>query len=230
MEKDFEGRTVGITGYSFNSTFYDLAIHRIIELEGGKVEGDSGYDNTWEIGQTIIVGDYEFDKEYLIQSIEAGIEHNFTCHYIAMEDFLESYFYEEEPYFKGDPRIEKHSALSFLASLGFKYPSVDIFNFGSGNQSIPKEWKIESILKAYFGYSVRRGISESSRRKALKDAVESPNIITLQEIAKHIVCQINLKKGRKSMSLAVERWTSDLDWLKETYYNNSIRSFIFPNS
>lgn len=233
IERKFVNEVISLTGYSSNSVILDEAIARIIELEGGTVVGDYGYDEIWEPGQMIIVGDQDFDQEYLVKSVEAGLKGNFTCHYITLEDFWNYWIDQEiyEPYFVGDPRIREHQALAFLEALGFEYPTVDIFNFEQktqNNQS--KEWNDESILKAEFGYSVRNGISEKYRRETLEKAVRSPNIISLQRIAEHIVSQINLRKRNEKMAPAIKRWEADLQWLKENHYDKSIHSFIFPVS
>lgn len=231
MENKFEGRIVGITGFSPKFPNYDEMVRRIIELEGGILSGDVQNTEEWEIGQIIIVGEEDFNREYLIQSIEIGIEHNFTCQYFSLEDFWDFYTdsYLYEPYFEGDPRIENHAGLSFLASLYFEYPSADIFGFGNKSFDKEKDWNVESILKSNFGYSVRKGISEHNRRIALDEAVNSPKIISLQEIAEHIVFLINTRKGNENMSYAVNHWKEDLDWLREEFYDKSIHSFKFPN-
>lgn len=230
MEYKYEGEIIGLTGYSLDYPNYDEMIRRIIELEGGILSGDGQNNKEWEIEQIVIIGEEDFDKDYLIQSIEIGIEYNFTCKYFSLEDFWD--FYKEqdyEPYFEGDPRIANHAGLSFLASIGFKYPDVDIFGFGSRKQSNGKGWNIESILRSEFGYSVRAGVLEKERRKALRKAVKSTDIITLQQIAEHIVFNINLRKGKKNMNSAVERWMQDLKWLKRECYDKSIHSFRFPH-
>lgn len=227
---NFEDSVVGITGYSSFNTDYHLAVAKIIELEGGKIAGDFGYDEEWEIEQLILVGDVDFDEEYLIESVEIGIQNKFTCQYISLEDFWEHYDdnYQLEPYSKDDPRVKKHAGLSFLASLGFKYPEIDIFSFGDRSQDKSKGWNPESILKSKFGYSVECGMSLPQRRSALVKAVNSPEIISLQKITEHIAFNINIRKKNKVMISAVERWQSDLAWLRKNYYDNSVHSFTFP--
>lgn len=231
MYKELEGRIVGITGYSLHHPTYNEMIWRIIELEGAIISGDSRNNEEWEKGQIIIVGEEDFDKEYLEQSVEKGIEYNCPCRYFSLGDFWDYYTEYDyyEPYFESDPRIENHAGLSFLASLYFKYPSVDIFGFGNKSSDKEIDWNVESILKSNFGYSVRKGISERNRRIALDEAVNSPEIISLQEIAEHIVFLINTRKGNENLGYAVKRWKEDLDWLKAEHYDKSIYSFKFPN-
>lgn len=229
MEVNFKDRIVGLTGYSKFHGDYDMAIARIIRLEGGIVVGDSGSSTTWEVEQLIIVGDIDFDKNFLIKSIEVGIEHNFVCQYISLDDFWDYYSDDFTPYYEGDPRIDTHEGLSYLASLYFEYPTVNIFGFGNRNSNRTNDWSFESLLKANFGYSVRQGISKKARRKALEKAVNSSNIISLKEIAEHIVFNINLRKGQDNMNPAINRWLEDLKWLKQEYYNPSVHSFKFPS-
>lgn len=239
MEKKFEGTIVGITGYSSKVVDNDSMARKIIELEGGIISGDNGNNEEWEIEQMIFIGDEDFDKNYLIQSVEVGIANNFTCRYYSVDDFWDVYCDisskvgtqepNHEPYHEGDPRIEEHAGLSFLASLYFKYPNVDILRFGNTQPNNAKGWNAESILKENFGYNVREGNSKSNRRDSLKRAVNSRNIITLKQIAEHIVFNINIRKGNKNMSSAVERWTEDLEWLKKEFYDKSVHNFRFPN-
>lgn len=232
MENKFQEKIVGITGYSLYNPSYDEMISRIIELEGGIVSGDrqKSEEWEWEVEQIVIIGEEDFDKNYLIQSVEVGIENNFTCQYFSLEDFWD--FYTEcelyEPYFEGDERIEKHAGLAFLASLYFEYPNVDIFGFGNRRNQATGEWSEESILRANFGYSVRSGISRKERRNTLETAVSSPQVISLQAIAEQIVFNINLRKGQSNMKSAIRRWMEDLKWLKEEHYDSSIHSFKFP--
>ena len=231
IERKFEDRIIGLTGYSSKKIVLDEAVARIIQLEGGKVVGDWGTYDCWEVEQIVVVGDEDFNKEYLIESVEIGIKHNFNCRYFSLEDFWDYWIDEElfEPYFEGDPRIDEHKGLAFLASLGFDYPTVDIFSFGNKSQKRAVQWNEESILMEQFGYSVRAGVSEKKRRRALAKAVESPEIISLQEIAKHIVLLINTRKANENMLPAVRRWKSDLDWLKANFYDDSVHSFVFPS-
>ena len=193
-------------------------------MEGGVVSGDGASNEKWEIEQTIFIGDQDFDEEYLIQSVEIGMEYNFTCKYFSIDDFWEIYTEDNnyESYYEGDPRIENHAGLSFLASLYFKYPNVDILRFSSSQSNNSKEWNVESILKGNFGYNVQKGNSKSNRRSSLERAVNSPNIISLKQIAEHIVFNINIRKSKKNMSSAVERWQEDLEWLKEEFYDKSV--------
>lgn len=228
MEINFKDQLVGMTGYSSNHIDYDSLIRRIIILESGTVEdGDTTKDWEWQYDQVILLGDFDFNKEYLIESIEVGIANNFTCQYIALENFWDFYVGNFEPYFEGDERIENHNALTFLASLYEEYPEVDILCFGNKKQNNHIIWNTEHILRSEFGYSVKKGFSENERRNSLKNALKS-NKLSIKEIADHIIFNINLRKGRKSMDKAVTRWLEDLEWLKIEFYDQSVHSFRFP--
>ena len=230
MEINFYGKKVGIVGYSSLNADYNLAVARIIELEGGKVVGDFCDDENLEDMRLVLIGDMDFDEDFLIKSIKVGIQNDFTCEYLSLEDFWDYYddSYPFEPYFENDPRIERHAGLSFLASLYFKFPTVDILGFPNKHSGNSNGWNQKSILMENFGYSVEKGISKRERRVALENAVRSPELITLREIAEHIVLHINLRKGQQNMVSAVMRWMEDLEWLKERYYNPSVHSFKFP--
>ncbi len=229
MKRKFiENKIIGVTGYE---PYDNLAIQRIIELEGGVVKGDNGYNHIWEEQQVIVIGTNDFDKEYLQRSIEAGIELNFRCQYMTQEDFWFWWLDEEEPvpYLKSDSRIDEHEGLKFLASVGFEFPTVkesleneseNLYDFG--------ERRLEHELKSVFGYNVQKKTLVNERRKALKKAVCEKTGLGLREVAFHIFGRIGENGRNKKMENAIKNWKSDLDWLRENHYDNTIHSFRFP--
>src|SRR5438045_9114697 len=110
-------------------------------------------------------------KTFLLQSINVRHDHGFDYQYISQEAFFGFWLDGVLPaYFEGDPRIEDHEGLSFLASIGFEWPAI---NEVQGTEALDsaKNWNEESILKSKFGYRVRKGLSERTRRKRLAEAV-----------------------------------------------------------
>jgi len=223
MEKVFTDQTITITG---NTPYEEWALERIALLEGGTIS--NSYD--WDEEQLIVIGREDFDRNYLIASVEFGLENEFTCQYLSQEDFWHFWLYGEfEPYFKGDQRIASHEGLSFLASIGFKWPSISEIGLGGEGSRDFGERRLEHELRSIFGYSVRKGIPERNRRASLKEAVTGSNNLGLRIVATHIAGRIQENRRNKIMEGAIERWKSDLEWLRKTYYEKSKYSFRWPS-
>jgi hypothetical protein len=151
-------------------------------------------------------------------------------HIKVWEAFWDLWLWDEyQPYFRGDPRIEEHQGLSFLASIGFKWPTIQEVQ-GTGTLDSSKNWNAESVLRSKFGYHARKHLSEKTRRKRLLNAVTSPDGLGLKAVAEHIAFLIRLNQGKADESLegALGRWKSDLDWLHKSHYLNSAHSFNWP--
>ncbi len=126
----FWGKTVGVTG---SGPYDEMAIERIATLEGAVV-GDS---DIWQTNQMVIVGREAFDEDYLMKSVEFGLDEGFTCRYLSQEDFWDYWLGgEETAYYAGDPRIASHEGLSFIASIGFKWPSIEVVQGYGGTGSV----------------------------------------------------------------------------------------------
>lgn len=227
MEQKFLEQVIAVTG---DDPYYQEAIERIVLLEGATVGGWIGQDDTWQMNQIVVVGRDDFTEEYLMDSIKIGQRHGFRCQYMSQEDFWDLWLWGEyQPYYKGDPRIEKHPGLSFLASIGFEWPTIEELQ-GTGTIDSTKTWNPESILKSRFGYHVRKHLSEKTRRKRLQNAITGPDGLELKDVVDHIAFLIRLNRGRVDDSLkgALDRWESDLDWIYENHYVNSAHSFNWP--
>jgi hypothetical protein len=205
----FWGKTVGVTG---SGPYDEFAIEKIVTLEGGIV-GD--YD-IWQTNQMIIVGREAFDEDYLVESVNFGLKHGFTCRYLSQEDFWEYWLEgEETAYYAGDPRIAAHEGLSFLASIGFKWPSIEMVQGHGGTGTLADRLNPAHQLKSRFGYSVQKGVPVKERRKRLSRAVKGPGALGLQAVASHLafLITLNLRRYDDRMLDPIERWESDLDWL-----------------
>jgi len=227
MEQKFIGEIIAVTG---DEPYYAEAIERIILLEGGTVGGRIGQDDSWQENQIIVVGSDDFVEEYLLESVNVGLRHGFTCRYMAQEVFWDLWLWDEyQPHYKADPRIEEHPGLLFLASIGFKWPTIQELH-GTGTIDNTKTWNTESILRSKFGYHVRKHLSEKTRRKRLQNAITAPDGLELKVVADHIAFLIRLNQGKAdgSMGGAIERWRSELDWLYENHYLTSAHSFNWP--
>lgn len=223
----FWGEIVGVTG---SGPYDEMVIEKIATLEGAIV-GDA---DIWQTNQLIVVGREDFDEEYLETSIDFGLEHGFTCRYLSQEDFW-SYWLgaDETTYYAGDPRIRDHEGLSFLASVGFKWPSIEAVERYGGTGDLSGRFREQHELKRFFGYSVRQGISAEERRQRLKRAIrEPPGGLGLRVVAEHIAGMTNLalSRGDNRMDEAIGKWESDLEWLRQKYYLNRRHSFLWPDT
>ncbi len=182
----------------------------------------------------MVVGRENFDQEYLLRSIDFGREHGFTCRYLSQEDFWSFWLGgDETTYYAGDPRISDHEGLSFLASVGFKWPSIEAVERYGGTGNLSGQFREQHELKKFFGYSVRQGVSAEERRQRLKRAVRKPpSGLGLRVVAEHIAGMANLNLSRQDgrMDEAIGKWMSDLEWLYEKYYVNRRHSFLWPST
>jgi hypothetical protein len=220
------GLIIGVTGCSTMGHTHKYTIEEIIKDEGGII----GNKDIWQKDQIIVVGRNNFDKQYLEKSVEIGLQFGFTCRYMAQEDFSSFLLSFEYPrYHKGDPRVKEHRGLSFLTSIGFKWPSLDNVETALTIGDLGK-LREESILKSKYGYKVGGSISERSRRSALEMAVR-PSELGLEAVAKHIANLIRLNRRRRTQinDDALHAWESDLNWLYDTYYRGKIYSFDWPS-
>jgi hypothetical protein len=223
MERKLTDELFIVTG---NVPLEERAIERIVSLEGGVLDEST----VWPEALIIVIGREYVDRDFLLQSIQARHDYGFDYPYISQEAFFEFWLDGVLPaYYEGDPRIENHEGLSFLASIGFKWPTINEVQ-GRGTLDSAKNWNEKSILRLKFGYSVRKGLSEKTRRKRLAAAVSATDVVGLHVAAEHIAFLIRLNQGKADPLLesALERWRSDLDWLYNTYYENSAYRFSWP--
>jgi len=160
----------------------------------------------------------------LKQAIELIIAHGVVMHFISQEvflDFLETGVLRN--HYPGDPRIFDHPGLTFLSSIGFKWPVTGTYR---GIHKLENFEGEDHDLAVKYGYSVRAGESIASRRRALTLGVSA---LGLQVVAYHIAGLIKRNSGNPIMKRAVPRWREDLEWLYQTKYLNSLHSFVWPS-
>lgn len=220
----FWSKTVGVTG---SGPYEKVALEKIVKLEGGIV----GDGEIWQTNQLVIIGREDFDKKYLLRSVEFGSEHGFSCRYLSQEDFWRFWLGEPETtYHHGDPRIASHAGLYFLSSIGFLWPSLEFVLGHGGTEDFSDRLNDAHPLFSRFGYSVRKGITVKTRRERLQRAIEGPGALGLQNVVKHITFLVLYRRCNDRMKGAVGRWEEDLDWLYETYYKGKPHSFVWPNT
>jgi len=217
------GQIVGVTG---SGPFEVADVRDVVTFADGYI----GSKDVWQQDQMMVVGEEDFDEEYLRKSIEIGLKYEFACEYLSQQAFLDLLLNGiKTVYYKGDPRIQAHKGLDFLASIGFEWPSTDATP-GNGSSDLDTGWKETSVLAAKYGYSVRKEVSIRERQEALKRAV-SRGGLGLQGVVEHIAFLVRINKARRGrdMDEAIERWEYDLNWLHKTYYEKSLHSFVWPS-
>ena len=219
------GKVIAVTG---NGPDPELLMNGLVFWHGGFL-GDS---DIWQHNQLIVVGESEFSEKFLLESIDCSKEKKLHIHYLSQEAFIDYFETGELPqyYFK-DPRVMNHRGLAFLATIGFHWPTTDVF-YGYGFGHADYNSMSKHPLNTVFGYSVRAGIWEEARHKRLVEAIKPwPLGLGLQEVAVHIAYLIRDRKRTQPKKLgdAIERWESDLEWLKQKFYVNSIYNFHWPS-
>lgn len=221
MEEKLENQTFVVTG---SRPLEERAVERIIRLEGGVLDGLK----EWPRKAVIVVGRQDFDGDFLLRSI--NVRHGYGCEYdyLSQEAFLDFWLDGILPeYFEGDPRIEEHEGLSFLASVGFEWPEISEIR-GAGSLDGAVSWGKVSLLASEFKYRARKGISERTRRKRLADAVTAPGGLGLRVAANYLAFFVRLNRNKWDCRDAVQKWRADLDWLRDTYYETSAYKFSWP--
>lgn len=221
-QRKLAGQVISVTGWS---PYSDPVIENMIKEHGGIV----GDKDIWQEEQIIVIGRKAYDEDYLKMSIQFGLMRDFPCVYLSQEAFRDFINYDKYPaYYRGDPRIQDHPGLSFLSSLGFKWPSIDAIP-GDGGARNSSGWLESHPLRSIYGYTVQTGTLLEYRQNALKRAVRLDGL-GLQIVAEHIAFLIRNAKLRHDdlMDNAIGIWESDLTWLYSTYYKNTIHSFIWP--
>jgi hypothetical protein len=201
-------------------------MEEIIKNKGGFIGGKG----IWQCEQMVVIGRDGFDVDYLQKSVQIGLNYKFSCNFLSQEAFLDILENDRYPsYYKGDPRIQDHQGLSYVATLGFPWPSAEV-TIGIGGTGNLLVWNDSHPLRSRYGYNVQRETPESERLSALKIAVRQ-DALGLREVAEHIAWLIRLAKRRRDdkMDEAIDNWESDLEWLYKEYYENSVYSFIWPS-
>lgn len=173
----------------------------------------------------VVIGHEDFNEDFLTYSLQ----HADNLQYMAQEEFLAYLLKGNIPeYTDGDPRIFEHEGLSYLASIGFQWPSTEAEPNPEPVEVNESGWKAESDLRV-MGYTVRRGVSVITRRKVLAKAVDE---LGLYDVATKVAWFARNAKMRhdNKMEGAIERWEYDLAWLKTTYYDSSTHRFVWPNT
>lgn len=220
---------IGTTGdgpFSFEDL--DTLIHKL----GGIVDDE---DIPWGDQTFIVVGRHDFSEEYLQQAVYSSP----NTHLITQEEFLNLLLFGVEPDFSGPYRHLVHPGLKFAAEVPepeeeFTWPEVDTTPAEvSGEEPDVSGWQEEHLLKSKFHYTVdaRENLPAIIRQKILEKAIkEPPQGLGLKTVAQHIAGQILLSKNRPERREAVQKWKTDLDWLRKNYYKSGSHRFRWPKT
>lgn len=172
----------------------------------------------------IVIGQQNFDTAFLRYSLPLSQ----SFEYMAQEDFLNLLGNGEYPKYRhGDQRIKEHDGLSYLASIGFRWPSTEVVLSSEPSQSNNSTQLREKSELSERGYSVARDVSLLDRRLAL---IRCVNELGLELVAVKIAwfARNRKRQQRDSQLEAIRRWEEDLQWLKSHYYDNSGYIFTWP--
>lgn len=217
------GNIFGVTG---DDPDPEATIKEMIAERGGLVMDFNAIRDQ----QIIVVGRQQFNETYLTSAINTAVKRKLSVYFLSQEDFIDYLFYDTLVlYQKGDVRITSHPGLSFLASVGFKWPSTVAKPSTSSSGELAFTLN-EHPLSYEYGYNVRQGTTLAARRAALRLALQDPSRLTLQQVVEHLafIIRINKKRHDVKMDEAIKKWEEDLRWLYENYYKNSAYSFRWP--
>ena len=189
----------------------------------------------------LIIGHEEWNKEDLLDLLDK--RQGQTLKVYSQEMFLTCLLTGDDPLATSDSDwiislSEGHSALEFLLSLGFDWPSTLVF--GGGHTEIDDfDWPQIGLMKT-LGYKVgRTGIQDKKkRRQILKEIYEKedlPSVMPkyylskwgsphscarLGKMAQSLAtfCRNAKRDKKKDKTVAIEHWEDDLEWLKKEYY------------
>lgn len=189
--------------------------------------------NSWYKQQIVVIGRENFDKGYLNRAINITRANDLKFTFISQEALI-NYFATGEltKYHPDDPRIAEHPGLSYLASIGFKWPStyaVPGIGSGSSQQHDFDTHPLSSIC----GYNVQKSTLLAKRRQALRLAISATDSkLGLRNTAYHIAGLVKWRKSQRNDKYwgAIERWEADLEWLRLNFYVNAHHSFIWPST
>jgi hypothetical protein len=200
----------------------------------------------------LIIGEFDVDKEIIQSYISSclGSEKNIKIY--TQELFIYWLISGEDPLEALETQtlidlVENHLGMGIV----FEYESAKWPEFSNTNyensavtEFDTEDWGNESILHK-FGYTAKHGeLSVNERQSILREVFEQPltNFLEsnsdrlrwgsakspqrLYAISNFLYWLMNFQGSTKP--LAAQKWKSDLEWLKATFYNKKM-SFRWPN-
>jgi len=177
-------------------------------------------------GKTLKVYSQEMFISYMLTGVDP-----FDCNQEILDEFAEN-----------------HSALEFLISWGFNWPSTQV-RIWSGNEELITDWPEKGLLGS-LNYKVGlTGLPTNKRRRILTHAfvenapMDLPDSYTkdwgapesqqrLKKMANSIATFCRNAKLRNSQNLenAIHDWEADLNWLHKKYYEPRGFRFNWPDT
>lgn len=196
----------------------------------------------------IIVGDQDWCPTRLESLIDTDDFEN--VHVYSQELFLAAMICGKNPFSANRAVLEvfaeHHTALKYLLKIGFEWPigyeRDDLTEPTFLNKSVDR---VEESPLRSLGYQVgAKGLNVYQRRRILNDAyrgnlpqVADPAYMAewgsrrtrrrLWRIAHHLAMLIRANHNKSNFSMALDEWSADLDWLRDTYYKYSMH-FDWP--
>lgn len=183
----------------------------------------------------VVVGREDFDTEELDEWLYYYAEEdpmpNF-CEFMSQEDFLNRWLFGlQAPYYDGDPRINQHPGLAYLAhheEYMWPWPSTTV-KPGSGTLT-DIGWREYHELRERFGYTVnaKDNLSDQQRQRILDRALTTlDQPLDLYTVVHHLAFLIKNRKwiDEDKFANAIAKWERDLAYLKQKYYK---QQFVWP--
>lgn len=168
----------------------------------------------------------------------------------SQELFLAAMFTGKNPFSASRDVLEEfakdHSALQYLLKIGFEWPiGYDHETLDESLHISKRPELVEQSPLHVMGYRVgATGLSPFSRRRILESAYRGnlPSVADaaymqewgfrrtrrrLWRMAYHIAMLIRKNKNQTKLQTAVDEWSEDLDWMRTTFYKNSMH-FDWP--
>jgi hypothetical protein len=223
------GEIIGVTPRSlhYQSIYHPphqpIPLTELIVQQGGLL----GDHDIWQKQQIIVIGEHNFDGDYLRHSITIGQRYGFTCNYIAETDFAHYFQFGALPdYSQAPKRIKEHAGLAYLSAIGFTWPTIDpvAATFQANTEfDLADEHPLFSIYR----YNVQKQTPLHTRRLALRTAIREEEL-GLRNVAYHLAFLIRTNRRRPSRQRAIDLWLTDLNWLRTAFYDGTIHTFIWP--
>jgi hypothetical protein len=219
-------------------------IEKLLSLVGAKTARPSG------IHWILVLGREDWDETELDDLIESRAGQLLYCY--SQEMLMTALLSGIDPYQTTADDVallgEGHPALEYLSKQGFEWPHVRIDTAIESDESSEGIGGWGDGPLGILGYSVRsNGPATSERRRilsrmfelGLNELFDRPDFpewgrartnVRLSKIASSIAGFHNrYRKRYGAWTPVAERWRSDLEWLKKTYYPN-VKRFAWPKA
>jgi hypothetical protein len=201
-----------------------------------------------EVIETLIVGFKDLDESVLLDTLSSRANNSLKVY--SQEMFISFLLTGIDPYESDDGILElfteNHPVFEYFDSYGFDWPSTYV-NDKPGETEINANW-LEKGFLGWLNYKVgKSGHSLTKRHQILNRAFNEqiPSIFPtsyinewgaprshqrLMKIANSIAsfCRTAKRRKRSNTEVAINDWESDLEWLRNEFYNPLNYGFNWP--